>query len=88
MPDYITAEPVTWAATLQWSQRYRCKTRKRFVKLLMAEGVSRNVTNRTARAVQEMGKNKIWSAVSYQSFYILSRLCGVLDEPEEEPNNV
>ncbi len=87
MPDYITAEPVTWTATYNTPKRMRCGTRKRFIKLLMAKGISRNKANRAARMVQEMNKDKMWNAVSYRSFYILSLLTGALDEAKEAEDN-
>ncbi|MCC8063709.1 MAG: hypothetical protein LIO70_01325 [Clostridiales bacterium] len=86
MLDY-TSDPVTWTATYTLAKRYRCKTRKRFVKLLMADGISRNTATKAARAVQQLGKLKEWSVASYQNSYVLSWLCGAFDEAKEAPND-
>lgn len=79
-----TSEPVTWTATVKYPKRQRCTNRKRFIKLLMAEGISRNKANKAAGMVQSMSKDLMWQNVSYQSYYTLSKLFGVFDDMKED----
>ncbi len=67
--------PVTNEMTLRPPKRCRCKTRKRFVKLLMADGFSRNEANVLAKRLRY-----IFSKVgpdecnSYHSLYASYRI--------------
>lgn len=62
--------PSTLTATLTIPKRHRCKTRKRFIKLLMADGISRNSANELAWLVRHFYR-------SYWDAYLDHKLFGL-----------
>ena len=54
-------EPVEFTAHFKTPKRWRCKNRKRFIKLMMSEGISRNYAERLADFVRGwMPYGKAW----------------------------
>lgn len=57
----LVCEPVEFTAHFKTPKRWRCKNRKRFIKLMMSEGISRNYAERLADFVRGwMPYGKAW----------------------------
>lgn len=54
----------------KYPKRLRCRSRKRFVKLLMSHGIKRNEARNTAKLVEILNGRDVpnWMRESYQSF--------------------
>lgn len=55
---------------VKYPKRLRCRSRKRFVKLLMGHGIKRNEAQNTAKLVEILNGRDVpnWMRESYQSF--------------------
>ena len=54
-------EPMEFTVRFKTPKRCRCRSRKRFIKLMMSEGISRNYAERLADFVREwMPYGKAW----------------------------
>ena len=51
----LVCEPVEFTAHFKTPKRWRCGSRKRFIKLLMSEGISRNQAGSVARVARIAG---------------------------------
>ena len=61
LESVLPLQEVEFAFTIKAPKRWRCKNRKRFIKLMMSEGISRNYAERLADFVRGwMPYGKAW----------------------------
>ena len=61
LESVLPLQEVEFAFTIKAPKRWRCKNRKRFIKLMMSEGISRNYAERLADIVRGwMPYGKAW----------------------------
>ena len=58
----LVCEPVEFTAHFKTPKRWRCGSRKRFIKLLMSKGISRNQAGSVARAarIADVQYRELW----------------------------
>lgn len=68
MPEALKLlEPMEFTVQIKTPKRWRCRSRKRFIKLMMSEGITRNYAERLADFIRklmpygEAWRSYIWS---------------------------
>lgn len=66
----LSMEECAITMNVKYPKRLRCRSRKRFVKLLMSHGIRRNEARNTAKFVEILNGRDVpnWMRESYQSF--------------------
>ncbi len=68
LESVLPLQEVEFAFTIKAPKRWRCKNRKRFIKLMMSEGISRNYAERLADFVRgRMPYGKVWRKYIWQN---------------------
>ena len=67
LESVLPLQEVEFAFTIKAPKRWRCKSRKRFIKLMMSEGISRNYAEQLADYVRGwMPYGKAWRKYLWQ----------------------